>query len=109
MFAGPNGSGKSTLKSYLPPVLLGVYLNPDEMESEIRRQNFLDFTAYDVTTTADAGRSFFQNSKFLHAAGFGETAKQLTFANNRLEFGAVAVNSYFASVASDFLRQKLME
>lgn len=27
MFAGPNGSGKSTLKSYLPPVLLGVYLN----------------------------------------------------------------------------------
>jgi predicted ABC-type ATPase len=32
MFAGPNGSGKSTLKSYLPLALLGVYLNPDEME-----------------------------------------------------------------------------
>jgi predicted ABC-type ATPase len=109
MFAGPNGSGKSTLKSYLPPALLGVYLNPDEMESEIRRQTFLDFTAYDVTTTADAVLTFFQNSKFLHAAGFGETAKQLTFANPRLEFGAVAVNSYFASVASDYLRQKLME
>ena len=36
MFAGPNGSGKSTLKSYVPVELLGVYLNPDEMESEIR-------------------------------------------------------------------------
>ena len=58
MFAGPNGSGKSTLKSYLPTALLGVYLNPDEMESEIRRQNFLDFIAYDVTTTADAGGHF---------------------------------------------------
>ena len=27
MFAGPNGSGKSTLKSYLPPALLGVYID----------------------------------------------------------------------------------
>ena len=105
MFAGPNGSGKSTLKSYLPPALLGVYLNPDEMEAEIRRQNFLDLTAYGVTTTAEAARSFFQNSKFLHDAGFGATSRQLTFANSRLEFGAVAVNSYFASIASDFLRK----
>jgi predicted ABC-type ATPase len=36
MFAGPNGSGKSTLKTVLPPELLGVYLNPDEIESQIR-------------------------------------------------------------------------
>ena len=109
MFAGPNGSGKSTLKSYLPKELLGIYLNPDEMEQEIRQQKFLDFTAYGVTTTADAVLSFFKNSKFLNDTGFGETAKKLTLANNRLEFGAVEVNSYLASVASDFLRQKLME
>lgn len=109
MFAGPNGSGKSTLKSCLPPALLGIYLNPDEMESEIRRQTFLDVTAYGVTTTADAVLAFFRNSKFLNAVGFGETARKLTFANQRLDFGSVAVNSYLASVASDFLRQKLME
>lgn len=109
MFAGPNGSGKSTLKSYLPAALLGVYLNPDEMEEEIRQQKVLDFTAYGVTTTADAVLTFFQNSKFLNDAGFGETAKQLTFSDNRLEFGTVAVNSYLASVASDFLRQKFLE
>jgi predicted ABC-type ATPase len=109
MFAGPNGSGKSTLKSCLPSGLLGVYLNPDEMEQEIRRQGFLDFTAYGVTTTAEAVLTFFQDSQFLKHAGFGVAAKQLTFANHRLEFGAVAVNSYLASVASDFLRQKLME
>ncbi len=69
MFAGPNGSGKSTLKSYLPSALLGVYLNPDEMEQEIRRQSFLDFTAYGVTTTADAVLAFFKDSKFLNDAG----------------------------------------
>jgi len=109
MFAGPNGSGKSTLKSVLPEQLLGVYLNPDEIEQAIRQQGFMDFTAYGVTTTADAVLSFFKNSKFLNDAGFGETAKKLTLANNRLEFGALEVNSYLASVASDFLRQKLME
>jgi predicted ABC-type ATPase len=108
MFAGPNGSGKSTLKSNLPPALLGVYLNPDEMEQEIRRQTFLDFTAYGVTTDAVEVLPFFQNSKFLKDAGFSEDARKLTFSHNRLDFGMVEVNSYLASVASDFLRQKLM-
>ena len=109
MFAGPNGSGKSTLKSYLPAALIGVYLNPDEMEQEIRRQGFLDFTAYGVTTAAAEVLLFFQNSTFLNSAGFGDAAKQLVFGKHRLEFGTVAVNSYLASVASDFIRQKLLE
>lgn len=41
MFAGPNGSGKSTLKSVLIPELLGVYLNPDEIEATIKRTGTL--------------------------------------------------------------------
>ena len=52
MFAGPNGSGKSTLKSVLPKELLGVYLNPDEIEDEIREQGFLDLNVHSVTPTA---------------------------------------------------------
>ncbi len=32
MFAGPNGSGKSTIKAVLRPELLGVCVNPDELE-----------------------------------------------------------------------------
>ena len=35
MFAGPNGSGKSTIKSVVPAGLLGVYLNPDEIQKDI--------------------------------------------------------------------------
>jgi predicted ABC-type ATPase len=108
MFAGPNGSGKSTLKSYLPAALLGVYLNPDEIEREIRQQGFLDFGAYEVTVTADEVLTFFHHSSFLISAGFGAAAKQLGFAAGRLSFGTEAVNSYFASVASDFLRQQLL-
>jgi predicted ABC-type ATPase len=36
IFAGPNGSGKSTIKDVLSDNLLGVYINPDEIENEIR-------------------------------------------------------------------------
>jgi len=50
MFAGPNGSGKSTLKAYLPSSLLGIYLNPDEIEQSIRNRGFLDFAEHGVTT-----------------------------------------------------------
>ena len=109
MFAGPNGSGKSILKSYLSKELLGVYLNPDEIEQEIKKQGFLDFATYGVATTADEVLSFFKSSSFLISAGFGDVKKRLGFANDRLEFGKVEVNSYFASVACDFLRQKLLE
>ena len=35
MFAGPNGSGKSTIKSVIRSELLGVYINPDEIEKDI--------------------------------------------------------------------------
>jgi len=34
MFAGPNGSGKSTIKSIISEELLGIYINPDEIEKE---------------------------------------------------------------------------
>ena len=53
MFAGPNGSGKSTIKSVVPPELLGVYLNPDEIEKEIRDRDFLDLRAHGVETTRE--------------------------------------------------------
>lgn len=35
MFAGPNGSGKSTIKEVISEELLGIYVNPDEIEKEI--------------------------------------------------------------------------
>jgi predicted ABC-type ATPase len=109
MFAGPNGSGKSTLKSVLPKELLGVYLNPDEVEQSIRRQGFLGLASYGVTTTAEEVLPFFTNSQFLKETGHAEAARRLAFGDDRLNFTGVEVESYLASVASDFLRQKLLE
>jgi predicted ABC-type ATPase len=109
MFAGPNGSGKSTLKSVLPEVLLGVYLNPDDLEREIRARGFLDFSIYGLSTSAEKALSFFTSSSLLSFAGLADAAGNLKFSDGRLDFRRVKVNSYFASVASDLLRQTLLE
>lgn len=108
MFAGPNGSGKSTLKDYLPAALLGFYLNPDEIEQDIRSRGFLDFSQHGVTTTGQEVLPFFGNSAFLTDAGLSAAARALAFAEGRLDFTRVEVNSYLASVAVDFLRQRLL-
>jgi predicted ABC-type ATPase len=108
MFAGPNGSGKSVLKSYLPASLLGVYLNPDEIEAVIRKDGGYDFRLSGVETTAGEVLSFFTASAFLHSAGLGQEAARLSFTDGRLDFRDVEVNAYFASVLTEFLRRKLV-
>lgn len=108
MFAGPNGSGKSVLKSHLPPVLLGVYLNPDEIEAEIRSSGGLDWTALGVDAEPEEVLAFFTHSNFLLEEGLGDQAQRLRYEDGRLDFTGVEVNAYFASVAVDFLRQRLL-
>ena len=109
MFAGPNGSGKSTIKSVVPTELLGVYLNPDEIEKEIQDFGCLDNHAYGVETTREEILSFFVNSTLLKNAELEEEAAGLRFTDGKLSFSEVQVNAYFASVAADFLRQRLLE
>lgn len=65
MFAGPNGSGKSTFTSLIRPELLGIYINPDEIEKEILDFDFLDLDRYQVTTTKQELFDFFSHSSLL--------------------------------------------
>jgi predicted ABC-type ATPase len=109
MFAGPNGSGKSTIKSVIRSELLGVYVNPDEIEQEIRKFDFLDLQPFRIRTTAAEILTFFQNSTLLARAELLEEAELLRFDDDKLSFYEVSVNSYFASVAADFIRHKLLE
>jgi len=109
MFAGPNGSGKSTIKSVLPEKLLGVYLNPDEIQADIEAHGFLDLRHYGVEATKDEVVPFFENSALLKRAGLDEEAGSLRYSDGKLSFHEVIVNAYYASVAADFLRTKLLE
>lgn len=68
MFAGPNGSGKSTIKSVVSPALLGVYINPDEIEEEIRRSGSLSLEAYRVAATEEEISAFVAGSPLAQKA-----------------------------------------
>ncbi len=108
MFAGPNGSGKSTIKSVIRRELLGVYVNPDEIEALIKQFDFLDFGEFEVEIDKAEILEFFKSSTLLEKADLLDEAEYLRFTDNRLSFQDVSVNSYFASVAADFIRQKLI-
>lgn len=109
MFAGPNGSGKSTFKSMIRKELLGIYVNPDEIEKEMKDFGFLDLAAYSVSTEQEEILSFFKKSSLLERAECLEETHSLRFNDDKLIFHEVGVNAYFASVAADFIRQKLMQ
>ncbi len=109
MVAGPNGSGKSTIKSELSPELLGVYINPDEIEKEVLKRGYLDFTSYDVRTTGQEVLDYFAHSALLKKVDLLNEVKNLRFTDGKFSFHEVAVNAYFASVAADFIRNKLFE
>ncbi len=108
MFAGPNGSGKSTLKSVLRPELIGVYLNPDEIEQELCQPGGLDLHRFGVAVTEAEVSAFFAGSSFLASVGLTEVAGRIGFDKGRLTLAAREVNSYFASVAVDFIRAQLL-
>ncbi len=109
MFAGPNGSGKSTIKSVIKKELLGVYVNPDDIEKEIKKNDFLDFDCYEIKTNETEVLDFIQNHKLLEISDLTLEAEDLTFNDNKLDFFNVSVNSYFASACADFIRHKLLE
>ena len=109
MFAGPNGSGKSTIKNMVPEKLLGVYLNPDEIQKDIEDRGFLNVRDYGVGTTREEILPFFVNSTLIQKAELEDEASCLRFTDGKLDFFEVIVNAYFASIAADFLRQKLQE
>lgn len=104
MFAGPNGSGKSTLKEVLPPELLGAYLNPDEIERDLVATKRFDLSQWGVSISPDEAIAFFQQSSFLTAKGLAAAARNIRTNGDCLDFSGLKVNSYFASVAVELLR-----
>lgn len=108
MFAGPNGSGKSTFKTMIRRELLGIYINPDEIEKKIGDRRELDLSAYSVVTSQEEILGFFRRSVLLERAGCLSDVHSLEFHDNKLIFNKSGVNTYFASAVADFIRQKLV-
>jgi predicted ABC-type ATPase len=111
MFAGPNGSGKTTIKNGLgkPSEWFGTYVNPDDLERDIRATGTLSLEALAPGATADEVRLCFASSSLLRARGLDGDAAGVSGRGGRVEFRDFAFNSYHASVLADFLRRKALE
>lgn len=105
MFAGPNGSGKSTLKTVIPPELLGVYINADEIEKRFREEGKLNLAEYEVTTAAQTIEEYFQNSPRLSS----EHPNRLRCVDNSLHLDQLPAMSYFAAVTAEMIREELIK
>jgi predicted ABC-type ATPase len=109
MFAGPNGSGKSTIKSVIRPELLGVYVNPDEIEQQLRVYGFLDLGAFGVTTTREEVVGFLRQSVLLQKADMLDKIENVSLDSGKLSFPTLPINSYLASAIADIMRHELLE
>ena len=109
IFAGPNGSGKSTLKSVINDVLLGIYINPDEIEKGIKKDGYLDLSTFKIEARLDEVVEFFKKHKLLKKVSLEQEYKKLKFSDNKIYFDDIKINSYYASVCADFIRQNLLK
>lgn len=108
MFAGPNGSGKSTLKDELELRWLGVYVNADDLEAEIRATGGVSLVQFGTQATQKELSEFFASSTLFEKVGLTAESQGITLQDNVVSFGPVAVNSYYASVLVDFIRNDLL-
>ncbi|MBA1433559.1 MAG: zeta toxin family protein [Epsilonproteobacteria bacterium] len=109
VFAGPNGSGKSTLNSIISKQLLGVYVNPDEIEKKIKIDGYLHLSDYQVTSDKKELILFFKEHPLLKNSNLDKEIAKLDFFENKIDFSHISVNSYYASVCADFIRHQLVK
>lgn len=110
MFAGPNGSGKSTIKSVISPNLLGHYLNPDDIEKDVKRNGYFDARGLDIRTSRDEIIAFFQAHPLIERADEYDVIYEIQYVEDEfISFSNVGFNSYLSAILTDFLRHKLIE
>lgn len=108
MFAGPNGSGKTTVKTNLqrPSEWFGVYLNPDELEAEMRQTGSLSLTQLGVAATTESIRLHLSQSELLRRHDPQLDVSRVVVNGGTVVFRGLESNSYLASVLSDYLRRE---
>jgi predicted ABC-type ATPase len=109
MFAEPNGSGKSTLKSELLDEWLGIYVNADDIERELKSNgNQIDLGSFGLKPPEAEVVEFFATAPLLLKEGLADCASNLRVSDGWLHFGDTAINSYHAAVLADLIRRSLV-
>ena len=104
IFAGPNGSGKSTLKDIISPLVkVGIYVNADDIMTNMRTTSRLEFSDYSLVVNNDLYEKEYARWAI-------PTNRDLwTFDNNGITLKDRAqVEDYFVSFLADFIRNSLL-
>ncbi len=112
IFAGPNGSGKSTIISKLESqISLGVYVNADEIEKDLKKHKSISFKNYKLIVTTQQLQSYFKKSKLSPIkTNDKEYWKSITIQKNQLALNSkIIINSYLAADIAEFIRQNLLK
>lgn len=109
-FGGPNGSGKSTIYNTIESNYdLGYYINADEIEKLLIKQNFIDLSAYGIQDyTQSKLNSYVKNHSLKAKAqkqGFNVT---FCVENNRITTLEHTIYSYEASLIADIIRYEVL-
>lgn len=113
VFAGPNGSGKSTIFDVLKPEWIGVYVNADEIEKQLRQSGALNLNTFELMDSADALqeriRAHLAASELLAKHGLSQVAQVVAVGPDRqLQLPRELANSYVAAVLADAIRRELL-
>lgn len=110
MFAGPNGSGKSTIKDQLEGLLrIRLYVNADELEAQAKATGFIDLVPFGIDPTPPQIAELHANHPLLIKKKLTEEAALLRVDGKKVDYRSVQVDSYFAAVIADFIRQQLLD
>ncbi|OAQ42392.1 hypothetical protein A5893_01645 [Pedobacter psychrophilus] len=114
MFAGPNGSGKSTLFDAIKDVYFStqIFINADLLESQFKKNNFIDLSDYNLIVSNEDFVSFVINHGIYEKAGFDLSSWNLKVNKNVIvkidNQNPIIYNSYHFAIISDFLRISLI-
>lgn len=97
------------MKGFVPANLIGIYVNADDIEYEVKATGFLDLSTYKIHTTPQTLHAFIDQHSLLVRFNRQAQAKLIGLAGDRIDFTCVPMDSYFASAVADFIRHQLLE
>lgn len=119
VFAGPNGSGKSSVVEEFRSKgfpNLGIFINADEIEKEMKKTGYLDCLNYSVDLDPDIFLKgyieYINNCKDKETGKYKCQVKpeRMSFIETKIVVqNPESIDSYLASYIADYLRKRMLE
>lgn len=84
-------------------------MNADELEKEAKASGFVDLSPFDIEVALPELLAFHTEHHLLVKKGLMGQAEKLGLQGSKVDYRNVQIDSYFASVIADFIRQRLLE